>query len=51
MNAVLFLVFPGLHALLNYFGINFRFDYTYTFFIVFGINFKEIVLGTNFGGV
>ena len=23
--------FPGLHALLNYFGINFRFDYTYTY--------------------
>ena len=22
---------PGLHALLNYFGINFRFDYTYTY--------------------
>ena len=28
---------PGLHALLNYFGINFRFDYTYTYtFTCFG---------------
>ena len=26
---------PGLHALLNYFGINFRFDYTYTYTYTF----------------
>ena len=33
---------PGLHALLNYFGINFRFDYTYTFHC-FGINYKSVI--------
>ena len=35
---------PGLHALQNYFGINFRFDYTYTSsFIVLGINYKSVI--------
>ena len=37
---------PGLHALLNYFGINCRFDYTYTYtLIVLGINFKSVIGG------
>ena len=30
-NKILPLGAPGLHALLNYFGINFCFDYTYTY--------------------
>ena len=33
----------GLHALLNYFGINFRFDYTLTPLIVLGISFKSVI--------
>ena len=35
---------PGLHALLNYFGINFRFDYTYTYTLhCLGINYKSVI--------
>ena len=33
---------PGLHALLNDFGINFRFDHTYTFNCL-GINIKSVI--------
>ena len=33
---------PGLHALLDYVGINFRFDYVYVF-TCFGINFKSVI--------
>ena len=33
---------PGLHALLTYFGMNFRFDYTYTYTSnCFGNQFQE----------
>ena len=35
---------PGLHALLNYFGINLRFDYSYTCtFHCLGINYKSVI--------